>query len=210
MHKPLKNGLQSFRPIISAAYTPTYKLAKFLVPFLSDKKQNEFTVKDSFIFADEILTQNGDHYMASLDVDALFANIPLDGTIDICVKKLFKTPETLVEEISKNDFRDSLNLATKESFFTFNSKCYIQVDGVAMGSPLGPILANIFLSHNEENWLNKCPMEFKLSFYRGYADDIFARFESPEYAHWFREYISSKQQNTNFPLSRKILAHFCC
>ena len=48
---------------------------------------------------------------ASLDVDALFANIPLDGTIDICVKKLFKTPETLVEEISKNDFRDLLNLA---------------------------------------------------------------------------------------------------
>ena len=65
-------------------------------------------------------------------------------TIDICVKALFKTPDALVKGISKNDFRDLLNLATKESFFTFNNRFYIQVDGVAMGSPLGPILANLF------------------------------------------------------------------
>ena len=86
--------------------------------------------------------------MASFDVDALFTNIPLDETIDICVKKLFKT---LVKGIPKNDFRDLLNLAAKESFFTFNNKFYIQVDGVAMGSPLGPILTNIFVSHHKEN-----------------------------------------------------------
>ena len=89
--------------------------------------------------------------MASLDVDALFTNIPLDETIDICVKKLFQTPETLVKGISKNDFRDLLNLATKESFFTFSNNFYVQLDGVPMGSPLGPILANIFLSLYEEN-----------------------------------------------------------
>ena len=35
----------------------------------------------------------------------------LDETIDICVKKLFKTPITLVKGISKNDFRDLLNFA---------------------------------------------------------------------------------------------------
>ena len=44
--------------------------------------------------------------MASLDADASFTNILLDETIDICVKKLFKTPDTLVKGISKNDFRD--------------------------------------------------------------------------------------------------------
>ena len=114
--------------------TPTYKLAKFLIPILSDITQNEFTVKDSFTFVDEILTQNSDLYMASLDVDALFINILLGETIAICVKKPFKTPDTLVKGISKNDFRDLLNLATEESSFTFNSKFYIQVDGVAMGS----------------------------------------------------------------------------
>ena len=138
-----------------------------------------------------------------MDVDALFTNIPLDETIDICVKKLFKTLDTLVKGISKNDFRDLLNLATKESFFTFNNKFYIQVDGVAMGSPLGPILANIFLSHHEENWLNKCPIKFKPSFYRRYVDDIFVLFESSESADSFREYMSSKHQNINFTVEKE-------
>ena len=163
-------------------------MPKFLVPVLSDMTQNEFTVKDSFTFADEILAQDSDFYMASMDFYAWFTNIPLDETIDICVKKLFQTPETLVKGISRNDFRD---LATKESFFTSN-KFYIQVDGVTMGSPIGLILANIFVSYNEENWLNKFPIEFKPSFYRRYVDDIFVFFESPESVHSVRKYMSSK------------------
>ena len=140
--------------------------------------------------------------MASLDVDTLFTNIPLDETIDICVKKPFKTPDTLVKVIFKNDFPDLLNLATKESFFTFNNKFYIQVDGVAMGSPLGPILAGIFPSHHEENWRNKCPIAFKPGFYRRYVD-IFVLFESPESAHSFREYMTSKHQNINFTVEQE-------
>ena len=75
-----------------------------------------------------------------------------------------------------------LNLATKESFFTFSNMFYIQVDGTAMESPVGPILVTIILSHHEENWLNKCHTEFKTSFYRPYADGIFVLFESLESA----------------------------
>ena len=55
--------------------------------------------------------------MASLDVDALSTIIILDETIDICVRKIFETPDTPVKGISKNDFCDLLNLATKESIF---------------------------------------------------------------------------------------------
>ena len=79
----------------------------------------------------------------------------------------------MVKGISKNVLRDLLNLAAKESILTFNNTSYTQLDGVAMGSHLGSILANIFLSHHEENWLNKCPTEFKPGFYRRNVDDIF-------------------------------------
>ena len=89
VHKHFINVLPPLRPILSAIGTPTYKLAKFLVPVLSDITQNGITVKDSFTFVDEILTQSSDLYMASLDVNALFTNIPLDETIDICIKRLF-------------------------------------------------------------------------------------------------------------------------
>ena len=81
MHQPLINKLPSFRAILSAIGIPTNKLAKFLVPVLSDITQNECTVKDNLTFVDEILTQNNDVYMASLDVDALFTNILLDENI---------------------------------------------------------------------------------------------------------------------------------
>ena len=47
--------------------------------------------------------------MASLDADSLFANFPLDETIDICVDSLYNDNETL----SKHDFRNLLNIVNK-------------------------------------------------------------------------------------------------
>ena len=43
----------------------------------------------------------------------------------------------------------------------FNGKFFYQIQGVAMGSPLGPLFANIFLSHHEQKWLDNCPTQFK-------------------------------------------------
>ena len=43
---------------------------------------------------------------------------------------------------------------------------YTQVDGVAMGSPMGPSLANDFLCHHETKWLNECSEKFKAVFYK--------------------------------------------
>ena len=48
---------------------------------------------------------------------------------------------------------DLLEFATKKSHFIFDGQYYDQIDGVAMWSPLGPVLANIFMCHFEESWL---------------------------------------------------------
>ena len=90
--------------------------------------------------------------MASFDIDSLFTNVPLDETIDICVKKLFGRKRKF-EGFTKEQFKKLLSLAVKNSCFLFNGEYYEQVDGVAMGSPLGPTLANIFLCHHEERSL---------------------------------------------------------
>ena len=58
----------------------------FLVPILSCLTINEFIVKDSFLFAKEIVEQDSNVYMGSLDVDSLFTNIPLEETINICTE----------------------------------------------------------------------------------------------------------------------------
>ena len=50
--------------------------------------QIEFTIKDSFHFAEEIVDQQHDLFIGSLDVDALFTYIPLEETIEICTNEL--------------------------------------------------------------------------------------------------------------------------
>ena len=57
--------------------------------------------------------------------------------------------------MSKIEFKTLLEYATKNPLILFNGKYYEQVDGVAMSSPLGPTLANVFLCHWEELWVKK-------------------------------------------------------
>ena len=80
--------MPKFRPILSAINAPGYNLAKFLIPILEPLTHNEFTVKDSFSFAKEITKYDSSLFMASLDVESLFTNIPLKETINNCVKDL--------------------------------------------------------------------------------------------------------------------------
>ena len=46
-----------------------------------------------------------------------------------------------------------VEFATKKSHFLFDGQYYNKIDGVAMGSPLGPVLANIFMCHFEKRWV---------------------------------------------------------
>ena len=138
---------------MSAIGTSTYKIAKFLVPILSCLTINEFTVKDSFSFAKEIVEQDSNFYMGSLDVDSLFTNISLEETINICTESIYDQNDS-IESLNKSEFKELLSLATKESYFIFNEILSKQIDAVAMGAPLGPILANAFLCFYEESGYN--------------------------------------------------------
>ena len=70
--------------LLSAINTPTYSLAKYLNPILSPLTTNEFTGKNSFNFAEDVVHYDHNLYMASLDVESLFTNIPLEETIKNC------------------------------------------------------------------------------------------------------------------------------
>ena len=99
MHKENKKGLPPFCSILSAIGTPTYKLAKFLLPFLTRLTENEYNVTDLFHFAEEICKQDSNLYMASLDVDSLFNNIPLDEplifVLIVCITIMRILPKSL-------------------------------------------------------------------------------------------------------------------
>ena len=202
VHKPLINGNPKFRQILSAINTPTYRLCKYLVPLLKPITTNEYTVEDSFSFAKEVINFDSSLHMSSLDVDSLFTNIPLEETMNICVDSLF-TDKDLVSNIDKETFRLLLKLALSESCFVFDGKLYSQKDGVSMGSPLGPSLANAFLVYHEKNWLDDCPENIKPLVYRRYVDDIFILCRDVEHHKQFLDYMNTKHVNMNFTEERE-------
>lgn len=81
--------------------------------------------------------------------------------------------------LTKTDLVDLLSVATKEQLFQFNGAPYEQTDGVAMGSPIGPLPVNVFMSHIEKN----LEREGKLpSFYLRYVDDTLSIMPNKETA----------------------------
>ena len=94
----------------------SYNLAKFFVPILKEFTINEYTVKDSFSFSNEIRNKSTSLYMASFDIQSLFTNIPLDETIDICLELLFNKKRK-VKGMLKKYVTKLLMCAVKSSTF---------------------------------------------------------------------------------------------
>ena len=139
--------------------------------------------------------------MASLDVESLFTNIPLEEIISVCCDSLFSNSDK-VKNINRNDFEKFLRAALQNNFFNFEGKIYQQIDVVAMGSPLGPTLANAFLCFHEQIWPNECPDEFKSVYYRRYVDDILVLFRSPNRLEKFKN-LNSKHRNIRFTCEKE-------
>ena len=163
---------------MSAIKTPSFNIAKYLVPILEPITTNKFTIENSFEFAKEVIEQDSGLYMASLDVKSFFTNIPSEETINISCDSLFSN-KAKINNFNRNDFEKLFRMALQNNFFNFDGKIYKQADGVAMGSPLGPSLANAFLCFPEQIWLNNCPEDFKPVHYRRYVDDISVSFPRP-------------------------------
>ena len=92
--------------------------------------------------------------MIFFDVKNLFNNVPLHQTIEIILSKVYQE-QKIKTSIPKNILRELLYLCTKEVHFMFKDEIYIQSDRVAMGSPLGTSLANIFMTSLEEEVIPK-------------------------------------------------------
>ena len=72
-----------------------------------------------------------------------------------------------------------------------------------MGPPLGPTLANAFLVYHEKNWLEHCPLEYRLLYYRRYVDETFVLFNSPEHHKRFHSYLNSCHLKISFHIENE-------
>ena len=101
---------------------------------------------------------------------SLFTSVPLEETINAASDRIYHRKE-IETPISKNYMRNLLLLGTKNVHFCFGGDIYQENDGVAMGSPLGPVLACIFMVDLDTKIIPT--VTDSISHWRRYVDDTF-------------------------------------
>ncbi|KAG0718572.1 hypothetical protein GWK47_052180 [Chionoecetes opilio] len=84
--------------------------------------------------------------IASLDVESLFTNAPVDKTIDFILDRIYRSEDTKPLDIPEIALKTMLHLCTKEApFLCPSGLMYQQIDGIAMDSPLGVLFTNFYM-----------------------------------------------------------------
>ena len=182
MHKLLTNNVDDLpiRPIVSNTGTATYpKTAKNLAKLSSLLGTSDYTISNTKTFVKQIRKMEVPlgYKPVSFDVTSLFTNVPLDKTIEIILKRVYKKKE-IITTIQKHEMKELIYLSTKYVQFSFNNEIYMQNDAVAMGSPLGPVFAKNVMVDLERTITPSLSDKIKL--WKRYVDDTIAFFKSDE------------------------------
>ena len=197
VHKPAV----PLRPVISMINTPTYHLSKYLDNLIRPYCPCTYTVKSSLDFVNKLKQINmEDMFFVSYDVVGLFTNIPVKTAIDNVCDRIFNSDDARHGRFpyTKLQLKTLLDLANN-NIFSFNGQLYNQVDGVSMGNPLAPILADFFMNNLEETIFSHRKNFFPLHYYR-YVDDTFCVFNNKDNAEKFLDFINTIHPNIKFTI----------
>ena len=126
--------------------------------------------------------------------------MPLDETINILVNFLAFTDDWFNKiyglNLQRDDLVKLLEIATTNQLFQFDGQ-YEQTDGLAMGSPLGPPMANVFICHLEETLTRDSLMPH---LYRRYVDDNLARMPKTDAATMFLTTLNGLHPSLTFTM----------
>ena len=109
--------------------------------------------------------------LCSYDVTALFTSVPVDSALNI-IQDLLKQDTSLHNRtvLSVQNIIGLLGFCLHNTYFSFQNKFLEQVEGLAMGSPVSPIVANLYMKHFERKALSTVPIP---RLWVRYVDDTF-------------------------------------
>ena len=162
------------RPIVSTYNSVNYKLSswisKKLMPCLNNISNSHVVNTADFINKLSNINVNN-KTMVSFDVDSLFTSVPVKECIDLLSDELPRLNLDL--PIPNNVFIKLIRLCTDDCYFSYKDKFFIQKSGLPMGSPLSPVLSNIFMEFYERNLLPNI-LNLSNTIWFRYVDDIFS------------------------------------
>ena len=196
------------RPIISGVAGPTENLSKLVAHWL----QAVVTRLPSFIKDSTHMLQTLDYWnqrygpfpdstrLVTIDVVSLYTNIPHDEMLDSirhflrCSPPTDRPPTDRIVEIAEHVLTNNV--------FTFEDRYYKQVQGTAMGTPMAPAGANLFMGKLESLLLDSSPVPMSADFWKRFIDDIFLLWtDSLDNLNLFLDHINSLHPTIKFTSS---------
>ena len=149
------------RPTVSSCGSVTYgvakELAKILKPLVGKSPDHINNIQD-FVEQVRHITLVPGECISSYDVLALFTSVPIDPPLKI-IKDLLVRDPTLKDRtiIGVDDIILLLEFCLKNTYFSFQGQFFEQVEGAAMGPPVSPIVANLYMENLEQKTLSTTP-----------------------------------------------------
>ena len=149
------------RPIVSSIGAVTYQtskdLSRILKPLVGKSRRH---IHNNQYFLEDLksIKLASDEVMMSYDEKALFTSVPIKPALEV-IEKLLKEDHSLQSRtsMSTQHIMDLLEFCLRSTYFTFRGKFYEQVEGAAMGSPINPIVANLYMEDFEIRAIQSSP-----------------------------------------------------
>ena len=187
------------RPLVSSTGAATYQTSKELSRILKPlvgKSRHHIHNNQDFLEDLKSIKLAPDEVMMSYDVKALFTSVPIEPALKI-IEKLLKEDHSLQSRttMSTQQIMDLLGLCLRSTYFTFKGKFYEQVEGAAMGSPISPIVANLYMEDFEIRAIQSSPNPSLL--WRRFVDDTFVIMKKC-HREEFMKHLNSVDKNIQF------------